>query len=58
MAFAEAWQEAETIAETLNDALAVAASAGFSVKPDARIPKANTGNAALFDIALPLTRKN
>jgi hypothetical protein len=39
LAVAEAWQVAWTVAETPNEALAVAATAGLSVKPDTRSQK-------------------
>lgn len=58
MVFAVARQVASTTAETLKEALAVAATAGLGVKPDARTPKTKTGNAFLIDTALPLTRQN
>jgi adenosyl cobinamide kinase/adenosyl cobinamide phosphate guanylyltransferase len=51
-AFAEAWQEACTVAETLKLTLAVAAEAGRNVVPDARMAKASRSNTGLIDTAV------
>ena len=51
-------QEVSTVAETLIEALAVAAATGVIVEPDARMPKARIGNVAFKVTALPPARTN
>jgi len=54
----DARQEAWTVAETLIEALAVAAATGLIVEPDARMQKAKTGNVVFTVTALPPARTN
>ena len=53
----ETRQEAWTVAVTLNESLEIAASTGLTARPDARMPKAMTGNVSLIGNAL-LPRQN
>jgi hypothetical protein len=53
-----AWQPETTVAETVNVAVAVAASAGLKVKPDTRKPKMNANNLGLMRIAILPARNN
>ncbi len=53
-----ATQEAWTVAETLKEALAVAAAAGLIIEPDARMLSARTGNVIFKVTALPPARTN
>lgn len=53
-----ALQEAWTVAETLIEALTVAAATGLIVKPDARMQKAKTENVVFMVSALPLAQTN
>jgi hypothetical protein len=50
---AETKQETCTVALTLNEALAVAASAGLTARHNASKPKARTGNVVFMVSALP-----
>jgi hypothetical protein len=54
----EARQDAWTVAETLIEALAVAAATGLIVEPDARTQKAKTDNVVFMVTALPPARTN
>lgn len=51
-------QETWTVAETLNEALTVAAATGVTTGPDARMPKARSGNVIFMVTALPPARTN
>jgi hypothetical protein len=45
------------VAETPNEALAVAATAGLGARPNARKPNAKTDNADFIDLLLSLLEK-
>jgi hypothetical protein len=57
MGAAETRQVARTVAETPNEALAVAATAGLGARPNARKPNAKTDNADFIDLPFSFLEK-
>src|ERR1700691_1836351 len=57
MAEAETRQGACTVAVTLNEAVAVAATAGLEARPDASKPNVKTDNADFIDVPLSFSEK-
>jgi hypothetical protein len=57
MGTADTRQVARTVAETPNEALAVAATAGLGARPNARKPNAKTENAEFIDLPFSFLEK-